>query len=800
MYFTQEDYRKIEKWLLANSVKDTEFAGASLPLKGNETVAFVQDGKNVKAPVKSIVDQLFLLGVSDFLNITDKYGESYITLEKAIQLIPYRSRKIGQVITFLDIDGNWNIYQFKGQAKNQWNNTTLWVDIIKSIIVDSILPDEEDLTGVKIGNNEYLKFKNKDYNTLNFSGLGRIYMRENITSIEDTTTGEVKTINYLSQQAINKANTIYHIQYDYDLNGETITIPENCVLYFAGGSIGNGTLVAQNTVINTALCKIFDSIEFRGKFVTDYVYPEWFGAKGDLNTENSLAGTDDSEAFTQALKVSYELEVPIYLTNSYLISKEINTTYPIRLVGSRIASGYEGKDKSSTIGVKGCTAFVMQGEIVPGNYTMTAISVKNIKVRSDYTGNFIETDAAGAPPRLGMFYECDFEYLSNVITFNNNNKDTSWGIFTIDKCRLGHSNSIIKTNSSGIQYRTLTNLAVTNCNISSLNSTEAMFQLSYAYGPVSFRNNIVESVPSLVKIENATQSAIVIDSNYFENISGNIADILGYSAKTVSVEFTNNSVYIVKPKLRIWLCNITKFSGNSYVIRTLDDYSNFNFYGCEISCYIKEFPFRESGMLNWYKFPIEDTQVLKDNCMLLTTGSATLSTGFIGWFVESIQAGYARSVTCITTKAIPAGSRIVITGYKNSSSISFKLTNSRGDVTALRNPSGNESYIIECFTTLKDIAAGENLTIYIQNIGTQPTASELSNLLLFVLGDNDLVSDCFYVNRLNRREGIIDTIAPRVYNTSNGQRYIDSDYAQEHVFIDAWKNSDGTLASKVVII
>ena len=72
MYFTQEDYRKIEKWLLANSKKDTQFVEAATPLQGNETITFVQNGKNVKTSVKDIVDQLFLLGVSDFLNITDK--------------------------------------------------------------------------------------------------------------------------------------------------------------------------------------------------------------------------------------------------------------------------------------------------------------------------------------------------------------------------------------------------------------------------------------------------------------------------------------------------------------------------------------------------------------------------------------------------------------------------------------------------------------------------------------------------------------------------------------------------------
>lgn len=128
MFFTQEDYKKIQKWLLANSIKDTEFAGAALPFKGNETVAFVQDGKNVNVFLKDLIEQIFLLGVADFLNVTDKYNASIITLEQAIQLIPFEARKIGQFITFLNENSVWKTFQFQGTVVNQWNNTTLWIE------------------------------------------------------------------------------------------------------------------------------------------------------------------------------------------------------------------------------------------------------------------------------------------------------------------------------------------------------------------------------------------------------------------------------------------------------------------------------------------------------------------------------------------------------------------------------------------------------------------------------------------------------------------------------------------------
>jgi hypothetical protein len=249
MFFTQEDYRKIEKWLLANSRKDTEFAGASLPLKGNETVAFVQDGKNVNVLLKDLIEQIFLLGVSDFLNVTDKYGESRISLTQAIQLIPYKSRKIGQVITFLDEDGGWKLFQFQGERVNQWNNATLWVDLIKIIQGISII-DSEDITAT-VGNlnQTSLTFADKNYNTTDYSGLGRVYLRKNIQTVVNPNTNITYSTNFLTQAMLGEENTIYIIQYDYNLNGQTITIPSGCVLLFEGGSISNGIIIGNDTIL-----------------------------------------------------------------------------------------------------------------------------------------------------------------------------------------------------------------------------------------------------------------------------------------------------------------------------------------------------------------------------------------------------------------------------------------------------------------------------------------------------------------------------------------------------------------------
>lgn len=303
MFFTQEDYRKIEKWLLANSVKDTEFAGASLPLKGNETVAFVQNGKNVNVLLKDLIEQIFLLGVSDFLNVTDKYGESRISLTQAIQLIPYKSRKIGQVITFLDEDGEWKLFQFQGERVNQWNNATLWVDLIERIQGISII-DSEDITAtVDNLNQTSLTFADKNYNTTDYSGLGRVYLRKNIQRVQNPNTGIFYNTNLLTQQMISKENTIYIIQYDYNLNGQTITIPSGCVLLFEGGSISNGNIKGIDTIIdNPSNNIIFDNIIIQGAWLCSFIDSNWFKEYNEGTLRNIMSLSNPNILTTISIK------------------------------------------------------------------------------------------------------------------------------------------------------------------------------------------------------------------------------------------------------------------------------------------------------------------------------------------------------------------------------------------------------------------------------------------------------------------------------------------------------------------
>ena len=112
-------------------------------------------------------------------------------------------------------------------------------------------PDEEDLTSVNVGGTDVLKFKDKAYNPLTYSGMGRKILRKNI----------VDGVNTLTQSMINQANTIYVIQYDFTL-GEDITVPANCTLEFDGGSLRNGKIGGNYINIIAGNYQIFYNITF----------------------------------------------------------------------------------------------------------------------------------------------------------------------------------------------------------------------------------------------------------------------------------------------------------------------------------------------------------------------------------------------------------------------------------------------------------------------------------------------------------------------------------------------------------
>ena len=69
MFFTQEDYRKIEKWLQLRTLRDSDFPSTDF-LRGTEWIPIIQNGKNKTISVNEFIKQVAIIKLPDLLNNT----------------------------------------------------------------------------------------------------------------------------------------------------------------------------------------------------------------------------------------------------------------------------------------------------------------------------------------------------------------------------------------------------------------------------------------------------------------------------------------------------------------------------------------------------------------------------------------------------------------------------------------------------------------------------------------------------------------------------------------------------------
>ena len=137
MFFTREDILKIQQALFKVSVKDSELPNAE-PVTPKDIISIVQNGKNKKIKIVDFLEQISLRD-KNIINISNKYDEHYISLSEAINLVPELQRKEGLFITFQDVNGNWQFYQFRGileefSKKDKWFNLDFEKYLMETLI------------------------------------------------------------------------------------------------------------------------------------------------------------------------------------------------------------------------------------------------------------------------------------------------------------------------------------------------------------------------------------------------------------------------------------------------------------------------------------------------------------------------------------------------------------------------------------------------------------------------------------------------------------------------------------------
>lgn len=257
-------------------------------LTGNEQFPFQEDRENGSI-TPNVLKSFISSGKGGYMSYITEYnvsihhpssgidsGNKY-TLEGAIVQVPEDIRMVGLKVSFLNNSGLVETWEFAGgvfeNIENWKSNEDKLTDIrdeaiskIKEVESDAIsnfssqritpdmlsestkqfinasgggtinnLADDEDLVSVDKGESlSVLKFADRAYNPGIYVGMGYKILRRNIMDGK----------NILTQDMVNQPHTIYVVQYDFDLDGAQITIPENCILKFDGGSLSNGKLTS----------------------------------------------------------------------------------------------------------------------------------------------------------------------------------------------------------------------------------------------------------------------------------------------------------------------------------------------------------------------------------------------------------------------------------------------------------------------------------------------------------------------------------------------------------------------------
>lgn len=146
MFFTREDILKIQQALFKVSVKDSELPNAE-PVTPKDIISIVQNGKNKKIKIVDFLEQISL-GDKDIINISNKYDEHYISLSEAINLVPELQRRKGLFITFQDVNGNWQFYQFRGTLE-EFSEEDKWFNLdFEKYLMETLIP----ITNIEINN------------------------------------------------------------------------------------------------------------------------------------------------------------------------------------------------------------------------------------------------------------------------------------------------------------------------------------------------------------------------------------------------------------------------------------------------------------------------------------------------------------------------------------------------------------------------------------------------------------------------------------------------------------------------
>lgn len=272
---------------------------------------------SAKAEVDNVSSELSTVK-EDVIVAKTNSEQSLEKSNEAIQKVSENTESISGISQ--KISGNINYMDLSEAARQQ----------IESAGGGSIVnnADDEDLESYIDGdNNPVIRRKTvKSYIPPQKTGLGYVILRKNKS---------------FAEQVIYD-NTIYEIGYDFDLDGETVSIPSNCILKFTGGSIDNGKLSSANSkgfIVKAEEYQIFGNLltfdvnASRTCIINKEVYAKWFGDMSE-SSDSSIAIRKAIDAVGGSRSpVSYYPTIYLPPTNIYMYSTVEIDSYGVIIDG-----------------------------------------------------------------------------------------------------------------------------------------------------------------------------------------------------------------------------------------------------------------------------------------------------------------------------------------------------------------------------------------------------------------------------------------------------------------------------------
>ena len=205
---------------------------------------------------------------------------------------------------------------------------------------------------------------------------------------------------------VTKAGKIYIVQDDFDLQGDSVTLPASVSLRFEGGSVSNGSLILSHTRIEGR--PSFSGVTISGSCANDVLTPQMFGATpSDVEDEgNKALHTLGFENLARVLDNEGTRSKAVYIPSGhYAVCRKISFMAGCKVFGDGDATVIDTYDGAGmAFGTKDCCSLIegctLTADASKGDNTLSVTDATDIEA-GDY---LVITDVVDGSFNKGRAY------------------------------------------------------------------------------------------------------------------------------------------------------------------------------------------------------------------------------------------------------------------------------------------------------------------------------------------------------------------------------------------------------------